>query len=1109
MKKMIRYIISFVLLFLLFGCNTNTVELFDTTTYELTVGDTLALHLKDGLTEEEVNFSIEDPEVISIDNGIVTALKHGKTNVEAIAKKDNVKYKSMLTFEVLKKELALFEKSNYLLTIGDKITLNPKDNINVDDINYEIKNQGIISIENGVVSSLKVGEVLVETSYENESNIYKSSLTFTVDKKQLELFEKTSYELIINQKVNLSPKDNIAHSDISYKINNPSLVSLENGELTSLGYGETTIEATYENETCKYNSVLTIKINKKNEALFENNIYEVMMKDTLLLTPIAGVEIKDIEFNIEDENIISIENGLVTPLKVGETFVGLETKDVQSSILIKVTPYKITVKDVESNTLIYNELKEKIDLYEVEMENSNSIQYEYSLFIQGQGISQLTKIRKDQIYVEVFDKYLNQSVIIKEINGIVYLFSSVENHPNAYLLDYLAEADEYENEYSTEGILGVMFSPEKGNIVKQDNIYCIEAYLIDCLDEESKKEIEELFVQEMYEELGLDPNIIFNSIVNIVYEFDGNNLNMSIQIEVYAPGINPEFDTLETTISYNFSLDDFEMFDEENPDYLIEEPSSYYEVYKETDVLDEGISFADNFNSTSEKYLKFYLEKGQYYLYDSNRYCNIRSLEIVDQDMDLVEFNHQELLQSSYLEYMVHSFYIPEDGYYYMCIKPVSYSSELWYRVQKVDYDKSPFDIIENNPSTMTGDIEGFGDIDYYTFTNDTVKNKIIKITNKGEEAAYIACSRYGQSYFFNETILPNKFNYFLIKPGENKFLVTHKSGFINGLVTEELSYSYNLEVEEMNYEYGIGQDGQNLEKITNEFSEGYYMVGYGLEDSYMTIEVEEYGYYVFVPEFLSEDMYFQTKLFDSEGNHVSYNVLNEFELTPGVYKVRLTSNDHVFGIFRIKYTFESLEDKEVEVELPSVEATNLMFTIQNQKVTQNHRVKYVFTLEESSTLIYDIRDLYIYEYDTNKLVSISSERTDSFYNTIVLKPGKYYVEAPDMHAIDFLRIRIAILLSYEDDNKNDFYNPKVLNENEVVILNKDWDQDNEVLKIVITEESKIYFSYMPIYLFDSNLNYVDGKNVDGKFEYTLEPGEYYLFVTYNQNTIAEISYSK
>lgn len=43
--------------------------------------------------------------------------------------------------------------------------------------------------------------------------------------------------------------------------------------------------------------------------------------------------------------------------------------------------------------------------------------------------------------------------------------------------------------------------------------------------------------------------------------------------------------------------------------------------------------------------------------------------------------------------------------------------------------------------------------------------------------------------------------------------------------------------------------------------------------------------------------------------------------------------------------------------------------------------------------MIYDIRDLYIYEYDTNKLVSISSKRSDLFFNTIVLKPGKYYVE--------------------------------------------------------------------------------------------------------------------
>ncbi len=1032
MKRIIKRIFVLLIMLILFGCRIDTTELIDNKYYEMVVGDVLMLEFKDEVSFEEVNYSIDDPEIIFIKNGVVTALKHGETTVKATAKKDDINYESTISFKVSKKTLSLFSIEEYESCVDEKIMLYPTGNIQVDDINYEIKNQGIISIENGIVTATKDGETLVETSYEDETYIYKSVLKFI--------------------------------------------------------------------------------INKKEESLFEKNSYEVMMKETLLLDPIAGIDIKDIQFKIADENIVKIENGLVTPINIGSTLVSVETEKVKSTILIIVIPYRITVNDVETNALIYSEFNEKIIQYEEKMNNIEYLQYTTNINIYGQSVSQKIKLKKDQIYIESYEESKNQTTIIKEINDRVYKFESHEDYPNAYMLDYLAEADEYNYDNNLITLFKLNFPIDKGNITKDGNKYIMEIYLSDCLDEEEKELWEELATS-----VGIDVNDILSLIYNITYTFEGNDLNVNVQTDFSSINIGSEMKDLEVSISFNYSLNDFEMFDEDNPDYFIEAPTSYYEIYKVTDILNEGIDFSKHFSSEHKLYLKFYLDAGYYYMDDENTTCSIFMKEILDEEMNHVEFMHEEVMQSDYLRYMNNAFYIPEDGCYYMCIFPDVYSSQLFYKVNRLNYETSPFEVIKDNPIEMEGLVEGYGDIDYYTFTNNTDRSKIIKIKNEGDTTVYISSSRYGDNQFMNEELLVDNYRYYLVRPGLNKILITHKYIIWDEYDNPELPYAYSLKVEEVNYEYGIGQDGKNLEKMTTELSQRYYMVGYGLDDSYMTIEVKEYGYYIFAPEFIEEKMSVQSSVYNSDGNNIYTGITNEYILEPGVYSVRLTNNDHIFGIFRIKYIFKSLEDIEVEVDIPVADFNggdiNLIdiFTIQNQKVTRDHKVRYSFELEETTTIIYSAKDVYIYEYNTNKQISISGNNVGVFYLVITLKPGKYYIETPTMHGRVNLKVKVAILLSYEDDNKNDYYAPIILKENEKMTFNKEWIHDNEIVKIVIEEKCNINISYLSISVFDYDYQYILGTIImdSNTIQYSLEPGEYYLLIKYDGNTSLDITYSK
>ena len=538
------------------------------------------------------------------------------------------------------------------------------------------------------------------------------------------------------------------------------------------------------------------------------------------------------------------------------------------------------------------------------MNECNAIQMQNYTIVQNASAVQLVNINREHNYVEMYDNSSNQIQIVKEIDNKVFQFSSYEYDFNQFTLEYLGVVEDYDFEFNMDNVLHCTFSTTGGNIYNDGGgVFVIEAYFKDFLDYNSKNSLYELYLS-----LGLNSDTLLKSPIYVTYIFEDNSVTISISANIYLEVKNSSIYQifLESTSTYLF--EEFEMFDENDPQYTVQAPSSYEEILHETDILKDGIAL-ENYVRDDGMYLKCYLEHGQYYLIEPHSaFTSVGLMEIFDEDVNLVNHYPQELYKKYGSSYLRQAFYIPEDGYYYMRLNSDPAGYEHRYNVVKVDYETSPFDLIEDTPDEMTGNIEGFGDVDFYTYTNTTNENKVIRITNNADSNVCVIARRYDENYMTND-IPANSSAYFLVTPGENKFYITHEYvRFDDDDVISKIPYSYDMSITEMNYNYGVGADGNDLEYVTTEFNEDYLMVGYGFPSSYMLLEVNEHGYYTFVEDFVDENMYYcQVVLYDSNGNRVMNDGSLRFKLNPGVYTVAIVNNEHVIDILRIKYEFQPI----------------------------------------------------------------------------------------------------------------------------------------------------------------------------------------------------------
>lgn len=243
--------------------------------------------------------------------------------------------------------LGVEEKLNYTLATG----------LNNKDIVWVSSNPSVATVDNGVVTTHTEGSTLI-TAYINEvsSNcmvVVKAITGITLNKHSLSMLINTSETL----KYSVSPS-NIIIKNVGWKSSDPSVVTVENGNLIAHKVGTATITiSSYEyNDQATVTVVDTVKVagislNKKELTIKEKTKSQL----TATLSPSNATD-KKITWRSSNTNIVTVDqSGNLTAINPGTATITVVSNDGGYVAVCKITVEAIS-KKVTSISLNQKEL---------------------------------------------------------------------------------------------------------------------------------------------------------------------------------------------------------------------------------------------------------------------------------------------------------------------------------------------------------------------------------------------------------------------------------------------------------------------------------------------------------------------------------------------------------------------------------------------------------------------------------------------------------------------------------------------------------------------------------------------------------------------------------
>lgn len=337
-------------------------------------------------TNQDVSWYSSDSSVATVSsNGEIIAKKVGTTiiTVSSATSQATCKVTVVDTVELTK---ITFNKTN--LTIKEKkteklnITFNPSNATNK-KVTWKSSNTNVATVNNqGLITAIKPGTATI-TAVSNDGGhvatckvtveaISKKVTSVTLNKKELNLTAGTEETLTATIK-----PDYAENKKVIWTSSNEKVATVENGIVKALSPGVTEIKVVSEDENkeaiCKVTvtapPVKEIKFSKEKQTIYIDN--EITLKP--VLTPENSVLEKEI-WTSSDENIATVENGIVKAKNIGETTITVSTGDdkitASTTIIVIAKPkekLEITIEGYELN------FDPNVKNYKLKIENESEL----------------------------------------------------------------------------------------------------------------------------------------------------------------------------------------------------------------------------------------------------------------------------------------------------------------------------------------------------------------------------------------------------------------------------------------------------------------------------------------------------------------------------------------------------------------------------------------------------------------------------------------------------------------------------------------------------------------------------------------------------------------
>ncbi len=601
---------------------------------------------------------------------------------------------------------------------------------------------------------------------------------------------------------------------------------------------------------------------------------------------------------------------------------------------------------------LYNELMDKVNSY-----NNDNVSLTET--ITSNGITQTVgmRMKKEPFYYEMNTgsiTYVKQS----SVNNNYFMYTVDEANKKikkSYIEGFST------NDYSIDTYGYINNLDDNKSTDMELNKISDNKYNIKTLIGNSTNMFKGLFGSEFDEYLKQIQKAVIDTTITL------KEKEMIIDIKINMHVIVEKVLILNIPVSCTFDIiyDEFNEFD--STGYELSKPTCFQEVEEEEN-LDEF-----TLEGYTTKYAYMYFKKGRYvYELTDDLFHNDAKVDLYNKD--LTDANYKELTGA---EYLSNVFNVKEDGYYYISIDSGS-SADHTCKLTKLDE-------VDNNElefKTTTGTINSKYDYKTYVYSS-TNDNEASKLTNLSSTNLYLYSQSITTTNFQGYTkVEPNKELY--INPEENSVIYVVSAIEEKSCTNDfDYKYDYSFKVESIINDYGTDYD--NLVTLSTEFDQDDYMIGYNLPVKKALLKAEKPGlYYLYSLGLSGKEARFSLYL-DTD---VYYPTNGWYkELPAGEYVVNITANDHAFDICKIRYTYVDTSDRDINITLPLGEGK-----VKNEQVRETQKIRYFFTLEEDSYLLFNPEQVTIFDLNDKALTIKAKNTYDMREYYFKLKAGSYYL---------------------------------------------------------------------------------------------------------------------
>ncbi len=288
----------------------------------------VATVLPEDATNKTVIWASDDPDVVSVANGMVTALKAGGATVFAAVGGISATCTVTVREETIPVKSITIDESSLTLKIGDTHTLtasiDPENATEYDNIEWESSNPSVASVsDNGTITAIKEGSATITASAGGKSDscvvtvvgegIAVSSVT--LDKTSLTLTEGDTSTLVAT----VLPTD-ATDKTVTWDSSDTSVATVSDGTVTAIKEGTATITASAggKSATCavtvnkKVIAVTSVTLDKTSLSLTEGET------STLVATVLpADATDKTVTWSSSDSSVATVSDGTVTAIGMG------------------------------------------------------------------------------------------------------------------------------------------------------------------------------------------------------------------------------------------------------------------------------------------------------------------------------------------------------------------------------------------------------------------------------------------------------------------------------------------------------------------------------------------------------------------------------------------------------------------------------------------------------------------------------------------------------------------------------------------------------------------------------------------------------------------------